>query len=116
MHLYTKCNKISSLQTTTSTENPEISESNPQAYQTVGITSQNITKDLYPRNSQDIYHSSNKPIDWLQLQYKLSKKLNTQQPTTSHLPRHPLYNSSQEIGISRITSVSVRKKLNQNLT
>ena len=95
MHLYTKYNKISSLQTTTSTENPEISESNPQAYQTVGITSQNITKDLYPRNSQDIYHSSNKPIDWLKIQFKLSQKLNTQQPTASHLPRHPLYNSSQ---------------------
>merc|ERR1711954_598034 len=44
MHLYTKYNKISSLQTTTSTENPEILESNPQAYQTVGITSQNNTK------------------------------------------------------------------------
>ena len=95
MHLYTKYNKISSLQTTTSTENPEISESNPQAYQTVGITSQNNTKDLSPRNSQDIYQSSNKPIDWLKSQFKLSQKLNTQQPTASHLPRHPLYNSSQ---------------------
>ena len=75
---------------TTSNENPEISESNPPTYQTVGITSHHNTKDLSP-HSQDIYHSSNKPIDWLQLQYKLSKKLNTQQPTTSHLPRHPLY-------------------------
>ena len=49
-----------------------------------------IILDLSP-HSQDIYQSSDKPIDWLQLQYKLSKKLNTQQPTTSHLPRHPLY-------------------------
>merc|ERR1711954_366649 len=75
MHLYTKCNKISSLQTTNSTENPEMSESNPQGYQTVGITSQNNTKDLSPRNSQDIYQSSNKPIDWLKSQFKLSQKL-----------------------------------------
>ena len=152
MHLYTSCNKISSLLTTNSNENPEISESNPQAYQTVEIPSHNNTEDLSPPHSQDIYitlitslligssfsisclknsiPSSPPPVTYLGTHYILfsasfildTSRLLTIKQTQQQILKimNVLYppkanNGTGNWDIKDCTSVSVRKKLNQNL-
>ena len=52
------------------------------------LLAKTITKNPYPRNIQQISYFSNKPIDRLKIQLKLSLKFNTQ-PANHQPPTHP---------------------------